>query len=185
MAAPTLGDPILNDLSLMVQGKKKDFSHQTVTRYLTHLQRLDGELKDARKGSGNIAIGINSEVVKISSERLRATEQELAHLRQALVNTTEQALAYDKAGQALKGLEQALFEEFGDDLATVDGQTSTDIVLGLLRKWRPSAEKSPEGHERHDPPHAGDPTGSVGTVQGDPATGAGAPSRGTSTRRAR
>lgn len=185
MAAPILKDPILNDVSRWVQHPPRlvGLNGAGVTRYLTHLQRLDDELVEARTRSGRPAIGVTQEVLQISSGTLNAMKEELERLRLALINCTEQALARDTQAQAFEALETALFDEFGSEIAAVEGETASAIALGLLRKWRPAAEKT--GHEGHDPSNAGDSGGTVVPGEGDPASGAGAPDGRPGKRRSR
>ena len=170
MSAPKLTDPILNDLVRFITGREKpNFSHQGVTRFLLHLARLDGELAEARKASGRIALRVNEEVVQISNRRLADLTSEVERLRESLEKTTADSAALDGRVQTLTHLEAALFDEFGEAIGLVEGASAAEIALALLRLWRPAAEN--RGHESTDTSDAPPPDRSPA---GGAAAGAGA-----------
>jgi hypothetical protein len=192
MAAKKLTDPILNDLSGLVTGRlKAGFNHSAQTRYLTHLERLDNELTAARAGTGRTPIGVNEELVQISNQRLEGMRSDLERLAFTLANVQAAAAASGQTVAEMHRLETALFDEFGPALAQVDGRTAVDIALGLLRLWRPDAEKTgvaatTAAEAPHDTDHTtgpDDPAGHAARAAA-PDAGAGPGQRGARTRRA-
>jgi hypothetical protein len=138
MALRRLADPILNDLVLMINGRKNvDLASPAVSRYTLHLARLDDELAAARQHSGNYPIRADDTVVTIAV-------RELNELKGAIVTAREQRQAHEaEAGDlrlakaAYEALINTLFGEFGDELRTLEAPTPTDAILALLRAWRP------------------------------------------------
>ena len=146
MATRKLDDPILNDLALMVQGRRFNaLTPSAVTRYMTHLDRLDRELAIARGGAP--APNFHNELHSQATAQLSHMTAEIEHLRLTMRDTAEHAARLDVVRGDMLRLEGALFEEFSADIAQATETNAVDLVLTLLRRWKPTAVPEPTGQQ--------------------------------------
>lgn len=149
MTMRKLGDPILNDLMLMVQGRKaSNLSGAAITRYVQHLDRLDRELAEARAGSGISPAGVNDELITITRRQftdLEAEVKRLAALNQMAVASAAETLAIKTDHQRLADY---LLNERTADLG--EG-SAIDNAIRLLRDGagRPTEETDEPDEQDH------------------------------------
>lgn len=148
MTMRKLGDPILNDLLLMVQGRRAaNLSGQAITRYVQHLDRLDRELAAVRAGSGISPAGVHDEVIEITRRQFNDLEAEikrLAALNQMGVSSAEETVA---TKSELARLENYLLTERTADLT--DG-SAIDNAIRLLRDGAGRRDEDPDESEEPD-----------------------------------
>src|SRR5258705_12776884 len=93
MSMRQLYDPILNDILLLVQGRKHQaLSPMAVTRYQQHLDRLDVELRAARVKSKKPALAYGDTQVAVASSTLGDLHKRIADLT-GEVRTAQAAVA--------------------------------------------------------------------------------------------
>ena len=157
MAMRKLADPILNDLLLMLQGRRlTDLTPTAQSRYIKHLDRIDGELEAARFNGGSIPLAFNDEAVLITKAEIEQVRGAVVRLQEALAAAHQELIPVTAKATALDQFSDVLFAEFGEHIP--DGATDAlDAALRLLRLDAASAAvvqtsagkaPSPTGHRR-------------------------------------
>lgn len=158
MAMRRLGDPILNDLLLMLQGRRlNDLTPAAQSRYIKHLDRIDGELATARKNGGSIPLAFNDESVLITRAELDTLRGQAAKLTAALASTTALLNTAEADQATLRGFGDTLFADFAMDLALIESTAEgpAAAALDLLRAFKADLDRlvgAPVQASAHDNP---------------------------------
>lgn len=144
MAMRRLSDPILNDLLLMLQGRRlNDLTPAAQSRYIKHLDRIDQELATARANGGSIPLAFNDDSVLITKMELDHLRGQVAQLTTACENG-DVALALAEGDVAtLRGFGDTLFTEFSADLALVSPEATgpAEAAIELLRAFKADLDR--------------------------------------------
>ena len=136
MAMRRLADPVLNDLLLMVSGRRNtELTGAAISRYVAHLDRIDRELAEARTESGAPPLAFGDDTVTVSLKQLHALEGHLADVSAQLRAATALVSAKTTAAADVEAFAATLLSEFADVIPN-DVKTAHDAALALLRAWR-------------------------------------------------
>lgn len=133
MTMRKLNDPILNDLMLMVQGRKaSNLSSQAITRYVQHIDRLDAELEDARSRTGKPRQAYGDDVEVVTTTELGQLRAAAGALATVVADAEALRATADAATRELAEFSATLLTRFSPRLMKIQATTAPDAALQLL-----------------------------------------------------